>query len=192
MSVSTPVFNLLPETYRIRIARQQAVSRWTTALVILAAVCYVPAGAVALGTRAQTGPTHDRLERGQAKIAQLNAAKPALQQRLTGLANDVAVYAVVEDRIDWRPLLGSIAEVAPPARFERIAINPDPTESRAEVMLYGLVDTIFDARALVLRLEETGVYQTVSLVNTSSVSLPQSEVVRFEIRASIVARKEGS
>ncbi|MFK7883794.1 MAG: hypothetical protein AB8F26_06375 [Phycisphaerales bacterium] len=178
-------FNLLPVVYQRRLEKHQATQRWIVVLAIIGAAAYVPATALALGARTANGLFVDRLERSRARLEQISATQPVLASELTRLIDATQVHEVVEERIDWRPLLGQIANEATPARFDRVEIAVEPQEQGIQVYLYGMVDSFSGARDLVLRLEDSGVFDSVSLENTSSVAMPNTQIARFEVRATI-------
>ncbi|MCC5822595.1 MAG: hypothetical protein LAT64_03350 [Phycisphaerales bacterium] len=184
MTAPMPTINLLPLARRVRRARHRVIAGWFTAGVLVAIGAMAPAGAMALATGSGAAEIEDRTRRAERSIEQLQAEEPRLRRRIADLQQTDRVLKAVEDRADWRPLLHALSAASNGARFERIE-SRITSEGRTEVrtQIIALVDSLTEARAFVLRLEESGVFDSVTLTNSSRVQLTNAEVVRCEIDA---------
>ncbi|RMH29872.1 MAG: hypothetical protein D6692_03160 [Planctomycetota bacterium] len=189
MSHLAVTVNLLPCARRRKLATVAAATRWTWAACALAGLTLLPAVAFSLNANADLAPILDRTAREEAAFATLSSGIPAMKQELIRQTALSKVLVAVEDRVDWRPLLGTIATLAPDVGFERIECKLDRTAHRAEIRLIGMVPSLAQARDLVLRLEDHGSFDSVTLANSSTLALPGREVIRFEITA--VVRPKG-
>lgn len=185
MTGGTPIIDLLPAARRVRYARRAAVSGWIIAVILVAMLSLAPAGAMALASSAGVAGVAERTARSERTLNQLVAEKPRLETELADLRRTDAVLRAVEDRVDWRPMLAALAEAAGSARFERTEFRLDRDAARVEVKVVALVESLTDARAFVLRIEELGVFDTVTLQSNARVGLPNTEVVRVEIIAQV-------
>jgi len=177
-SAEQPI-NLLPISRQIRNARSMAISRWVSTCVIFAAGAFIPAAALALGSEDDLAPVRARIERNQQGLAKLHAEQPKLGAELVRLTERERLLTIVESGIDWLPLLGAISDAASPARFEQIEMGINEGEERIDIRLVGHVETQSDARELVLRLEQVGPLDDLTL-NTSKVTL-EREIYQFTI-----------
>jgi hypothetical protein len=176
--------DLLPAWRRHKRARRAAVSRWITACVLVAVGSLAPAGAMALSDPSSGPEVAERIARSERSIGQLKAEQPVLRRELATLQRTAALLGAIEDRPDWRPLLHAITEAAGPARFERIEtalVRDGVPEIRVTVLV--LVEGQPEARAMVLRFEELGLFDEVALSSSTRVAVAQTEVVRCEITA---------
>lgn len=182
---TTPI-DLLPTWRRHKRARQVAVTRWITACVLVGIGSLAPAGAMALSGQSSGPEVADRIARSERSIEQLKAEQPILRRELSSLQRTVALLSAIEDRPDWRPLLHAITQAAGEARFERIEttlVREGSPEIR--VTMLALVEGQPEARAMVLRFEELGLFDEVRLNSSTRVALSQTEVVRCEISARV-------
>jgi hypothetical protein len=189
MTQLTVTVNLLPAARRRRLATVTAATRWTAAACTLAGLTLLPAVAFSMNANADLAPILDRTAREEAVFASLSSGIPAMKQELARQTALSKVLVSVEDRVDWRPLLGTVASLAPDVGFERIECKLDRTARRAEIRLIGMVPSLAEARDLVLRLEGHGSFDSVTLANSSTLALPGREVIRFEITA--IVRPQG-
>jgi hypothetical protein len=166
-----------------------AVSRWITACVLVAVGSLAPAGAMAL-SGASAGPEiGDRIDRSERSIEQLRAEQPVLRRELATLQRTANLLTAIEDRPDWRPLLHAVTEAAGPARFERIeAALVREGGPNIRVSVLALVEDLQEARAMVLRFEDLGLFDDVVLGSPTRVPVGQTEVVRCEITARLRLR----
>ena len=177
--------NLLPAPRRRRLAAMRAGSRWAIVALALAGLTLLPAFAFSLNASADLGPILDRIEREESAFNSLSAQLPAMKQELARQSALSKVLGEVEDRVDWRPLLGTIASLSPGVGYERIECRLHRGTRLADIRLIGMVSTLAEARDLVLRLERHGSFASVTLSNSSALALPGREVVRFEITAAV-------
>lgn len=184
MTDHTARIDLLPAWRRHQRARRTVVSRWITICVLVAVGSLAPAGARALSGPSPGPEVADRIARSERSIEQLKAEQPVLRRELAGLQRTSALLGAIEDRPDWRPLLHAITQAAAPARFERIetALVRDGSPEIRVTMLT-LVGDQSEARAMILRFEELGLFDEVRLTSSTRVALAQAEVVRCEISA---------
>lgn len=182
MNQQNAAINLLPTPRRVRRARKRAVTGWITASVIVAVGSLAPAGAMALASGDGAAEIVDRTRRAERSLEQLNQEEPLLRRRIAELQRTDRVLKAVEDRADWRPLLHALSESAGGARFERIEAG-FTQDGEVRTSIIALVESLTEARALILRLESCGVFDTVTLSSPTRVQLASAEVVRCEIDA---------
>lgn len=184
MSQPTHQIDLLPIHRRQKRARRIAVSRWITAGVLVAVGSLGPAGVVALSSGDGMLEVTERIARSTKSVEQLKAEEPALRRSIAELQRTDALLRTAEDRPDWRPLLHTIERAGGDARFERIEarlVRDGSPEIR--LSMTALVGGLTEARDLVLRLESLGVFQEVTLSNTTRITIGSTEAVRCEIAA---------
>lgn len=184
--MSEPVarIDLLPVWRRQKRARRVVVNRWVTACVLVGVGSLVPAGAMAFSGSSSGPEVADRIARSERSIAQFKGEQPDLRREIASLQRSAALFSAVEDRPDWRPILHAITQAAGPGRFERIdlRLNRDGVpEIRLNVLV--LVDGQTEARSMVLRFEELGLFDEVALTSSQRVGLTNVEAVRCEITA---------
>ena len=186
MSPSSAKVDLLPVQRRHKRARRIAVGRWITASVLVAVASIGPAGVVAFSSGDDMLEVTDRIDRTSKSVDQLRSEEPALRRTIAELQRTDALLRTAEDRPDWRPLLHTLERAAGEARFERIEArlvregNPE-----IRMSMTALVGGLTEARDLVLRLESLGVFQEVTLSNTTRVTIGSTEAVRCDIAARI-------
>lgn len=186
MSGHIPTVNLIPESRRTARARRVAVGRWFVACTLVALGSLTPAGVFAVTSSTPGEDLSDRVLRAERAIARMAAEEPALKRRLTQLQQTEKLLAVIEDRPAWMPLLHAVSGVAGDARFERIeaGIEDKPTPA-VTVQMTVLFESPSAGRAFVLRLEELGIFDQVTLRASNQIALSRSEVERCEIVARI-------
>lgn len=187
MNAPVAPIDLLPAWRRHRRARRTAVTRWITACVLVAVASLAPAGAKALSGPSAGPEVADRIARSERSIEQLKAEQPTLRRELATLQRTAALLDAVEDRPDWRPLLHAVSRAAGPARFERIEavlVREGPPQIRVSVL--ALVEGQPEARAMVLRFEELGLFDEVVLTSSTRVAVAQTDVVRCEVTARVL------
>ncbi len=186
MNDAMPPINLLPIPRRIRRARRRAVSRWSVACAVVGVVSMAPAASLAFAGPRGGDDVADRIARAQRGLDQLRAEEPALRQRVATLTQTETVLKVVEDRPDWRPFLHALADLADGARFERVEFRVGrEAEPEIRMTAVALVESQTQARALVLRLEDAGIFKSVRLHASTGVTLANADVVRCEIHGSM-------
>lgn len=175
--------DLLPLGRRVRRARREAVAGWIVAGVLVAVASIAPAGAMALAARDGSDDVARRVARSERLKAQFEAEAPRLKGEIQRLQRRDAVLRQVEDRADWRGMLGAIAEIGEGVRFERVECNADRVRGQLTVSLIGLTESLPQAQGFVLRMEGLEMFDNVTLESTSRVVMPAKEITRFEVRA---------
>ncbi len=178
--------DLLPAWRRQKRARRIAVARWATACVLVAVGSLAPAGAMAFSASSSGPEVADRIARSERSIGHLKADQTVLRREILTLQKSAALFSAVEDRPDWRPILHAITRAAGPGRFERIdtrLIREGVPEIRLSVFV--LVEGQTEARSMVLRFEELGLFDEVALASSQRVAMTNMEAVRCEITARV-------
>lgn len=183
MTPHPPMFNLLPQARRMAVERRVALTRWSAAALTITGVMLAPAGALALGTIGHADTESGRVQRTEQSIERITIQRPQLEKELLRLKQTERVLNEVDDRVDWRPILGAISVSCKPARYDRIEARLVRDKQFVEIRIIGLVETLTEARDLTLRLERSGIFSDVVLVGTTRVGLANQEVVRFELTA---------
>jgi Tfp pilus assembly protein PilN len=185
--------NLIPESRRLARQRRVRVRYWVgiglgySAVVV--AVCLWQGG---LGTGADVRAQAEELAQLDAELAQIQASQSALQPQLAEQALVLAAGRSITDQPDWALLLTYLADEVlgdqivlngcslGPAQGAQRAGGPDDTP--LVLTLTGYAKTTPDVSRFTLRLEQTGLFDRVSLTHTNREPYLDGQAIAFEVR----------
>lgn len=183
-----PTFNLLPEKRKSRNLRAKAISGWVHICLLVGVGSFIPAGALALSSTDDLAPIASQIERNEKILAGIQAERPGLELAMVALQKRALILDQIEARVDWTPLLGTLANASAPARFDQIELGMNQQQSRIDIRLLGFVETQSEARSLVLRLEELGLIENIR-INTTKMTFAQ-DVYRFDLDGEIMTAEQ--
>jgi len=189
MSKTTvPQVNLIPrERIELR-QRKQWTAWWITTVVIVAFVIGVP-GLYIGGSAALTDSgMADQIEHANMEYANHQQAIPLLRERIRVLDSEQEVYELVKNRIEWMDVFSVLVEAAGnDIRFSRLSAVGGGIEGKSpiEISIVGIAPSQTIAREFVVKLEETGVFDSVELVRTTREKVDDTELIDFQVRITI-------
>lgn len=193
-STSLPAVNLIPMEHVHR--RQQTIwiGRWISSVVITAFVIGIPGlyigGSAALtdsGMLGQIEDTNQKYEINQQAI-------PLLRNQLGQLTAEQEVLALVENRIDWGDVFSLLTQSAGnDVRFRGLSAVGGGVEGDEPIRIIvdGLAPSQTIARAYVVDLENTAVFDSVQLVETRREQVDEFELIGFQIMITIQSGIQG-
>lgn len=179
-----PKINLIPDD-RIR-QRQQSlwIARWTTFVVVTTMMIGLPGiyigGSAALTDSGMT----EQINEVSLENTRHQQAIPKLRERIGLLATEQEVLDLVANRVEWRDVFGIlVGSAANDVRFRRLSASGGGVEGTMpiEISIEGLAPTQTIARAYVVDLEATGLFDVVELIETTREQMDQLELIRFRI-----------
>jgi len=196
MSVmGTPMPNLLPERWvRARRSRRE-LRRWASLGVAAWLAIAVPSVLAGLHLRSAPLLGHARVEQLDREIAAIRAQIPALEKRLGALSGQVAVRERAAQRLRWGSLLVPVIAMLPPdSRITTLAGAIEDSGGRPiAVRVSFITASQSPARQSVVRLERSGLFDRVELLETQRTSTDEGVGVIATIRMVIEAdRDEGN
>jgi len=188
-AIGVPTLNLLPGRWvRARRSRKE-LRRWLSlsaaVLVVVAAPCLL------LGLHMRSAPLqgHARADQLEREIGSIRAEIPALDARLRAALDSVLVRERAARRLRWGTLIEPVVAMLPEdARVTALsgAIEGDETQSLA-VRATFITRAQAPARACVVRLERSGLFDRVDLVETQRTNSDGNPGVVATIRMQIDA-----
>lgn len=176
--------------------RQQTIwiGRWISSVVITAFVIGIPGlyigGSAALtdsGMLGQIEDTNQKYEINQQAI-------PLLRNQLGQLTAEQEVLALVENRIDWGDVFSLLTQSAGnDVRFRGLSAVGGGVEGDEPIRIIvdGLAPSQTIARAYVVDLENTAVFDSVQLVETRREQVDEFELIGFQIMITIQSGIQG-
>ncbi len=193
-NISLPMVNLIPVEHIQRRQRAVWIGRWISMVVIIAFVIGIPGlyigGSAALTDSemmVQIEDTNQKYETNQQAI-------PLLRSRLGLLTAEQEVLALVENRIDWGDVFSLLTESAGnDVRFRGLHAVGGGVEGDEpiQIIVDGLAPSQTIARAYVVGLENTAVFDTVELVETRREQVDEYELIGFQIMITIQSGVQG-
>jgi len=199
--------DLLPEEYRRIRHQRRRIKRWGAVLGATATVML----AGSIGLRAGAGGDDEQMRAALAKIRAESAQRQARIEDWSGELSQVRkaldLARSVGDHPDWSVLLALVADsLGQNTVLESINLDPMGGEAVASVSgpepiqtpggyilgLSGYGKSQVDVTRLAIRLERSGLFDRVNLVQTRSAAVGQVEAVFFRFECSLGASAGGS
>ena len=184
--------NLIPESKRLDSQRRKRVRFWIGFGMFYALVAV--AGCFVFRSMSPVGDVQalqDQLGELEAELAQVQSQQNAITPRLNEQRLVLVAERSITDQPDWSRLLSHLADDLLGDRIVlkscTLAPVDGPVETEAlntatlSLKLTGYARTTRDASRFVLRLEESGLFDTVKLVNTNLEPYLGSEAIGFSI-----------
>ena len=176
--------NLLPKERVQRRSRICALRRWGTVCVICGFVCSLPLIAVLIAPQTAQSSLVANAQKNLSKIQLSKETNTDLRAKLGTLSIQAEAVSMLERRIDWNGIFRSLAIAAnSEVRFEGITCGTDDDENadRVDIQIRGHADSQGSARGFVVSLEQLGIFDSVTLNETSRVLIAEEERVQFRI-----------
>jgi Tfp pilus assembly protein PilN len=185
-----PIVNLIPqEQVHLRL-RSQWIHRWVMGVVLTTLVIGIPGvyigGSAVLtdsGMVAQIQDVNIEYENQQNAI-------PQLRQQIKQLSAEQEVLDLIKNRIEWSKVFSIlVASAGERIRFSRLTATGGGIEGDEPIELYleGLAASQTDARAFVVRIESTQVFDSVELMETTREIIEEIEFIRLKVIVKILS-----
>jgi hypothetical protein len=186
-----PFVNLVPREQVLQRQQSQWVTRWFILVLFTTFIVGLPGlyigGSAAL---ADSGMST------QIKDANIAHAKheleiPLLRSRLELLAAEQEVLDLVENRIEWRDVFSLLVDSAGnDVRFRGLSATGGGIEGKDEIEIHldGLAPSQTIARAFVVDLEATRVFDSVELIETLREQVNDLELIRFRVMIKVSSK----
>jgi len=185
-----PIVNLIPqEQVHLRL-RSQWIHRWVMGVVLTTLVIGIPGvyigGNAVLtdsGMVAQIQDVNIEYENQQNAI-------PQLRQKIKQLSAEQEVLDLIKNRIEWSKVFSIlVASAGERVRFSRLTATGGGIEGDEPIELYleGLAVSQTDARAFVVRIESTQVFDSVELMETTREIIEEIEFIRLKVIVKILS-----
>lgn len=183
-----PYVNLIPKDHIHHRYQSIWIGRWICAIVLTALIIGIPGlyigGSAALTDSGMSGQIEDANQQYEAN----HQAIPLLQTRLELLAAEREVLDLVENRIEWGDVFSLlIGSAGNDVRFRRLNATGGGVEGNEpiELIIDALAPSQTIARSYVVGLENTGVFDSVVLVNTRREQVEEFELIAFQVLITI-------
>ena len=163
--------------------RRWALAAMTTAFVIGIPGLYIGGSAV-LTDSGISG----QIEDANLKYTQNQQSIPLLQEKLGLLKAEQEVLSLVKNRIEWREVFGVLVESAGnEVRFRRLSAIGGGVEgaSLIELSIEGLAVSQTVARAYIVDLENSEIFDRVELAETRREQVGEHELIGFQVLITI-------
>lgn len=188
MNSSIPFVNLIPEKRVIHRYKKMWIKRWVIGSVLTGVFVGLPGlyiGGSAVFT--DSGIT-DQIDDAKVQYANHQQKIPLLNNQLSLLLAEKEVHDLIKNRVEWRKVFAVLVDASQEdVRFQRVSAIGGGVEGidPIEINLEGFVESQTDARTFVVRLEETHVFDSVSLVETMRETFGEIELVKFRVLITI-------
>ena len=173
--------------------RRRRIRSWVVGVGMYAALLV----AIWMGARVLTGGAGQTLasqiDRTERRITQSKQRMAALQPKLAEARTTLAASRAVGEQPDWSLLLGLLSKlldertVLTNCRLEPLDDAPRTAEGPYRLHISGMGRTQVAVSAYMLRLEESGLFDKVTLVDTQTEPFRQGEAVGFRIECRLGA-----
>ncbi|GJM18660.1 MAG: hypothetical protein DHS20C14_08730 [Phycisphaeraceae bacterium] len=190
MSVMDTI-NLLPDSIARARTERRWRARWTGAVVVAAVVAGAFALAMGLGSDSGLRAMQAEVARLETQDVEAGLKLPQLQAQVAAARKIAGAATVLDDRPDWSLLLASLErERGDGVVLTRVVVvgldgadaPAAPGEAlRVRVVVTGIGATLGDIQGCVLRVERSGVFDSVSPIETRPRRVGSRDFVEFEI-----------
>jgi Tfp pilus assembly protein PilN len=185
--------NLIPQAWITQRHQKRCIRQWVFAMVATTVLVGLPGLYIGGNAAFTDSGMSENISQANIEFEQHQQAIPLLRERLRILHSEKEVLELVENRIDWREVFGVLVDAAnDEVRFTRIIANGGGVDGREngentpiEVVLEGLAETQTTARAFLVNIEDTGLFDDVELVETMREEINDFELIRFRIQISV-------
>lgn len=189
----TPVHgpNLLPLSRTTARRRESATRNWTLALVALVLLVVMPAIIVCINFRTTKPADTGHVTRFVNDLQQLQSSLPELKQQLVKLEIQSESQLRAQTRIQWTSVLEHLAGIAPShVRIHTFnaSIQTNDEFERIELSIQVHTASLSQAREFLVVLENSGVFDQVSMLDSRRTSTGENSPVNSTIRAEIKAK----
>ncbi len=186
---SNSMVNLIPRAHLEQRLRLRWMSRWGAAIVSTVIVIGIPGMYIGGAAALTDSGMSEQIAEMNMEYARHQQAIPVLQKRLGLLVAEQKVFDLVASRIEWRAVFAVLIRTAQSdIRFRRINATGGGIEGDLPIQIYieGLAPTQTIARAYVVGLEESNIFDAVELVETTREQINEIELVRFQIEVMVL------
>jgi Tfp pilus assembly protein PilN len=183
--------NLIPERRRLARRRRGRCRVWAASAlgysVLVVAVCFMYRG---LGAHADTKALAEELAGLDAELIQIQAEQSAIKPELSEQKLILAAGRSITDQPDWSRLLAYLADEALGDTIVLSGCSLSPAQGQGQahglqesplvVTLKGYAKTTPEVSQFMLRLEESGLFDRVSLKRTNREPYMDGQAIAFE------------
>lgn len=187
---SVPCMNLIPEEYLQR--RKCAVwkARWTAAVVCTTFVVGIPGLYISVSSVLTDPEVATQIENANTELTSNQQQIPVLQSQLEALAAEQEVLDLVRNRVEWSEVFAMLITTAgDDIRFRKLNAQGGGVEGNEniEISLDGLAPSQTVARAYLVELEATGVFDSVDLIETTRERAGEFDMIGFRILITVTS-----
>lgn len=192
------IVNLIPAKRRLARRRHRRVARWITACAVYGGLLAVLYGVVMARWGDAGDETYGRLDEVRSAYQQSQLTMGLLRARLTEARRQMYADQLITQRPDWSVVLILLAETLDddlvlqacqldaPRVSENVTFpGPGSQQGRQLLHLSGMATAPLAVSQLALRLEATGLFSRVAVVETRRGSFASRKVVTFSIECVI-------
>ncbi len=191
---SHSMVNLIPRAHLEQRLRSRWMSWWGVAIALTAIVIGIPGMYIGGAAALTESGMSEQIEKANMEYARHQQAIPVLQEQLRLLAAEQEVFELVESRIEWRRVFAVLIQRAQSdIRFRRINASGGGIEGDLPIQIYieGLAPTQTIARAYVVGLEESNIFDAVELLETTREQINEIELIRFQVEITVLGGMTG-
>jgi len=188
MSSQIPKINLIPDE-KVR-QRQQAqwISRWMVVVIATTIIIGIPGLYIGGNAALTTSGMTEQIMIANVEYARHQQAIPILKEKLRLLNVEQEVFELVENRIEWRDVFTVLVNVGDnDVRFRSVSASGGGIEGDTPIQIRvdGLASSQTIARAYVVDLEKTNIFDLVELVETTREKINELDLIRFQINITV-------
>ena len=187
--------NLIPMARRRARRQRERVRRCAAAVGLYAAALAVACAAVQVRWHVPVEPARQKLAQAKAELERTQRAAAALRPVLEERQRAAAAAAAVAVRPDWSVLLRATAATLDDdvvLRSCQVAALEGEAGGGYEYTLRAVARSQAAAAAFVLRLEASGLFEKVTLVDSRAETLAGQEAVGLRVRCELTGRTRGT
>ncbi len=185
---SVPCPNLLPLSRTQSRRRDSAFRLWVIALVSIVFCIVLPSGMLCMHLRSAKPVDSDHVNRFAADLHQLQNALPPLQSELSKLQVASHSKRLSEQRISWPSVLNHLSKTT--GEHVRVysfsgSVEQESSTPQIVVRFQAQTETLSQAREFLVLLEETGLYDEITMIESRKQSSASDSTVNSTIQARI-------
>lgn len=185
---STNTVNLVPKECVDQRHRAEWITRWMYSVVVTAFVIGIPGVYIGGSATLTDSGMSGQIEQANLEYAQNQLDIPVLRARLGKLENEREVLDLVRNRINWRDVFGVLVEAAGgEVRFRELSTTGGGIDGAdpIQINIEGLAASQTAARAYVVGLEHSALFDLVELIETRREQIDEHELIGFRILITI-------
>jgi len=190
MSISAvPIVNLIPDKHIYQRRRAQWISRWIAVIAVTAIIVGIPGVYIGGSAVLTDSGMSIQIEQANLEYARYQQEIPVLRAQLNQLAAEQEVHDFVKNRIEWRDVFSVLVNSSNnDVRFRRISASGGGIEGDQPILISvdGIAPNQTVARAYVVDLENSAIFDSVELIETSREKFNDVELIRFRISLTVL------
>jgi|GEM_PF-2827833 len=186
-----PSPNLLPQSRLTARRKDQALRRWSYTVIAMLLVIVVPSGMLSIHFRSSKPVDSDHITRFVSDLQQIQDAIPPLHRELIELQIASQSQLRAQSRVQWTSLLDHLASYT--GKNVRIhsfdaSIESSATAPLIRITIQTHTQSLSQAREFLVVLEQTGLFDEISMIESRRQSSAPDSPINSTIRAQIIAQ----